>query len=209
MDIPLAEYKSPASPARLMGAIDSVQVAEGRGTGGGKNEGAYRNSRLAILWRHRSLWVLPLASEMVLLAVAANMALAFGKVMRNESHISDWKWVAGLGAAFVVARIFIAWRELFLPRAVAFLGVALLGGIAVGLLAGVLVPEPWHAAFVGLSTQYRVLAGLPLILFFARMAGVLHAARYSPALRELDLRQKSGGRGMWEDLRRRLEFWMR
>lgn len=192
-----------------MGSADCVQIADGREAGAGVEETARSNSRFAILWRHRSLWVLPLASEVLLLAVAANMALAFGKVMRSQSHVPDWGWVAGLGAAFVVARIIVAWRELFLPRAVAFLGVALLGGIATALLAGVLAPEPWHAAFEGLSTQYRLLAGLPLILFLARMAGVLHSARYNPALRELDRRHKSGGRGMWEELRRRLEFWMR
>lgn len=210
MDISLNEYKAPVASADLADGSASVQAATDRSAREGRGEaGADATSRLSILWRHRGLWLLPLASEGLLLAVAANMALAFGKVMRSEADVPDWSWVAGFGAAFVLARICVAWRELFLPRAIAFWGVAILGGVATAMLVGILVTEPWHEAFKGLSAQYRLLAGLPLILFLGRMAGVLHAARFNPALHELDKRHKGGGPGMWEELRRRLEFWMR
>lgn len=206
MNAQLAKYKSPlVSGTPEMDAGDGVVAQE---TGGSPDKPSRRSSS-SLLWRHRALWRVPLASEAVLLAMAAHMALAFGKVMRGEAASGDWVWVLACGAVFAGARFYAVWRELFMPRAVALSGLGLFGFIAAGLLTGLLFPEPWHAAFDGLSLPYRALAGLPLVLFVGRAVGLVRAARFSPALREMDRRGKSSTSGMRATFTRRLEFWMR
>jgi len=209
MNFSFSNNESPAPSSFQSAASGHEKEKDGKEGYVEEGDAEYDSSQVATLWRHRSLWMVPLGSEAVLLAVAANLALAFAWVMQGNTHVYDWGWVLGLGAVFILARLYVSWRELFLPRTVAFFAVCLLGGGAIGLLAGLLVAEPWHAAFTGLSLQYRLLVGLPLVLFLARMAGVLRAARFSPALNDLDRWYKAGGRSLSQALRTRLEFWMR
>lgn len=168
-----------------------------------------RVSSPSLLWRHRALWRVPLAGEAALLVLAAYLALAFGKVMNGEAQPADWIWVLACGMVFVAAQAYTVWRELFMPRVVALVGLGLFGVIATGFLTGLLVPEPWHAAFDGLSLTYRALAGLPLIFFLARSVGLVMAARFVPSLQEIDRRTKTTYMGLWSHFSRRLEFWMR
>jgi hypothetical protein len=168
-----------------------------------------RASSPSLLWRNRALWRVPLVGEAVLLVLAAYLALAFGKVMTGQAQQAYWVWVLACGVVFVSARAYAVWHELFMPRVVALFGLVFLGVIAAGLLTGLLVPEPWHAAFDGLSLTYRALAGLPLIFFLARSVGLVMAARFTPSLQEIDLRAKWIDKGLWSHFCRRLEFWMR
>jgi hypothetical protein len=160
------------------------------------------------LKRLRGVWLPPLAAEVVLMVMAAHMSLAFGRIMRGDTHQGDWLWVAFTAVVFVALRSYAKWSELFMPRMVAFLGMGLLVFIAAVMLAGLVSPTPWHAAFDGVTLQYRLLAGLPLVLFVAREIGIVADTRFSPSLEEMSRRRFPSARP-WTGLIRRLEFWMR
>ncbi len=167
------------------------------------------DSRLSVLWRHRAVWFFPLVGEALLLLAAANLALALGKVMRGSAQGTEWIWLAGACAAFVATRLISSLCELFMPRFVALLGVGTMCVVSLGLIIGLLVPEPWHVALGELDFKHRLLAGLPLGLFLFRASTVIRASRYSPGLRDMSYYSRSMTQGMFERFKTRLEFWMR
>jgi hypothetical protein len=171
--------------------------------------GAPRGSRSGRLWRHRAVCMPPLVAEGALFLAATHLALALGRVMGGTAPMADWAWVLAGVAVFTAIYVYSGWRELFMPRAVVLAAAGGFGLVAAGMLAGLVAPTPWHAAFDDLPFLYRMLAGLPLVFFLIRLFALVRAARYSPALSDLDRRGKSAGRGLWAECGRRLEFWMR
>lgn len=166
-------------------------------------------SRARMLWKLRSLWILPLMCEGLLLLAAASLALALGKAMQGIAPDDEWMWLSVACALFLVTRAVVAVAELFMPRVVALVGVGTLGMVSLGLLAGLLISSPWHTTFLGLATKNRLLAAVPLGLFLFRVRLLLRAARYSPSLRDMGHYSNKGMNDFVDRIKKRLEFWVR
>lgn len=152
---------------------------------------------------------MPLVAETMLLVAAANLALALGKVIQGDALGVEWIWVTGACVIFAGCRLLCALCELFMPRFVALMGLGVLFLVSLGFLIGLLVPEPWHPVFADMEAKTRLLAAVPLGLFMLRVYMVFRAARFSPALRDMDRYTSKGWGGLMEKMKTRLEFWMR
>lgn len=162
---------------------------------------------LGIVWRRRAIWLIPFAGEAAFLLSAAYLAKAFTLVVGGHPVGTEW-WCAILAAlAGGACRLIAEKSELFMPRLVAVIGMGMLFCTATALVAGLLLPLDEFFASVG--QKQRLLAALPLFLFFPRVLFVLQAARFSPSLLEMDNRSRSGTLGLFESLRAKIEFWMR
>jgi hypothetical protein len=162
---------------------------------------------LGIVWRRRSIWLIPFAGEAAFLLSAAYLAKAFTLVVSGNPVSTEW-WCAILSAlAGGACRLISEKSELFMPRLVAVIGMGILFFTAMALIAGLLLPL--DELFASLGQQQRLLASMPLFLFFPRVLFVLQAARFSPSLLEMDQRLRTSRTGMFETLREKLEFWMR
>lgn len=160
-----------------------------------------------IVWRRRAIWLPPLVAEAAFLLSAAYLAKAFTLVVSGSPVGTEW-WCAILAAlAGGTCRLISEKRELFMPRLVAVVGMGMLFCTATALVAGLLLPL--DEFFAGVGQKQRLLASMPLFLFFPRVLFVIQAARFSPSLLEMDKRSRSDSIGLFESLRSKVEFWMR
>jgi hypothetical protein len=205
MDAPAADYNPPGIASDALGKLSDFENDDQTRRG----RAGRTDSRLSIVWKLRTVWFLPLASESLLLLAAANLALALGKAMQGVAPGDEWIWLSVTCVLFVLVRLMISACELFMPRFVAMVGVGILGLVSLALMIGLLVPEPWHATFDGLAVKTRMLAAVPLMLFMFRLLLVLRAARFSPGLSDMSHYSTQGISGLFERIKKRLEFWMR
>jgi hypothetical protein len=162
---------------------------------------------LGIVWRRRAIWLIPFAGEAAFLLSAAYLAKAFTLVVSGVPVGTEW-WCAILSAlAGGACRLISEKSELFMPRLVAVIGMGILFCTATALIAGLLLPL--DELFASVGQKQRMLAALPLFLFFPRVLVVLQAARFSPSLLEMEQRSRRNGAGIFDALREKLVFWMR
>jgi hypothetical protein len=164
---------------------------------------------LSMLWRHKLVWLPPLAGEALLLVAAVSLSLALAKTTKTQPVGAEWWWVSVACALFLVTRLLSNLGELFLPRVVAALGVGSLCLLALGLVAAPLLGLSWHEVFVRISAKSSLVSTVPLGFFVFRSIWVMRAARYSPNLGDMNYYSASSWNSAMERLKSRLEFWMR
>jgi hypothetical protein len=169
-----------------------------------RRRSARSRDRVSLLAHHR-LWLAPFMAEAVLLLAAALLSVSLYRVIWTPGAGFPYAVFAGLAALYFAFSSYARFHELFLPRAVVFLGV---GSLALGSLsvAGFFVTDAYL-----LGGKRRLLMAMlvivPQLAFLARCVIIFGAARFTPALSALTLRADVKSEYM-RTLRAKLRFWL-
>jgi hypothetical protein len=147
----------------------------------------------------------PFMAEAVLLLAAALLSISLYRVIWSPGAAFPFAGFAVLAVLYLAFSSYSRFHELFLPRAVVFLGV---GALALGSLslAGFFLVD----AYLLGNKRRLMMAGLvvvPQVAFIARCVIIFGAARFTPALSALTLRADVKSE-YWRTLRAKLRFWL-
>jgi hypothetical protein len=179
-----------------------------------KGKAAKRRSRpapagktmLRTLFDSKDVWLVPLACECLLLITALLLALAFAQTMAGLPQNGYWTLVALGGAVFLIAKNYADFRELFMPRVIAFLGVGSLMVGALALIVVLLVLRPGAAE--KLEGLRLLTVPLPLVLYIGREYLLLRTTRFAPKISTLGRRKNARTETLVARTSRVIRFWL-
>jgi hypothetical protein len=200
----MAVEPSRVNPAPDATAGDRIEAEDSPVKVQRRRRSARSRDRVSLLAHHR-LWLAPFMAEAVLLLAAALLSVSLYRVIWTAGAGFPYAVFAGLAALYFAFSSYARFHELFLPRAVVFLGV---GSLAIGSLsvAGFFVADAYL-----LGGKRRLLMAMlvivPQLAFLARCVIIFGAARFTPALSALTLRADVKSEYM-RTLRAKLRFWL-